>query len=148
MIRADTKGPLLPFKGKGGARVRLRELERRQAEIESRMRNLAQEFQATFRSPRVAHLVVHHHGGYFNLRWRATGNDGCGQTFFELTTTDQGQRVLARLPPVVRPLFLRFERQRLELNLASSICQHELRRLRDYLVKLEALRTCQNENPL
>jgi hypothetical protein len=61
--------------------------------------------------------------------------------------TDQGQRVLAKLPPVVRPLFLRFERQRLELNLASSICQHELRRLRDYLVKLEALRTCQNENP-
>lgn len=147
MIQADTKGPLVPFKGKGGARIRLRELEQRHSEIEQRMRALAEEFKATFRPPRIAHLVVHHHGGYLHLRWRATANGGRGQTFFELTTSERGRCVLTRLPPAVRSLFLRFEGQRLELNLASSICQHELRRLRDYLSKLDALRFFEQGNP-
>ncbi len=147
VIQAETKGPLLPFKGKGGARVRLRELEQRQLRIEQAMRNLAQAFKTTFRPPRIAHLVVHHHGGYFNLRWRATAHSGRGQAFFELTTSDQGRRVLAELPASVRTLFLDCERQRLDLNLVSSLCQHELRRLRDYLSKLDALRTCEPENP-
>lgn len=147
MIRTDTKGPLLPFKGKGGARVRMRELEQRQRVIEQAMRSIVQEFKTTFRPPRIAHLVVHHHGGYFNLRWRATGNAGGSQTFFELTTSDQGRHVLSGLPSAAQPLFLHYERQRLELNLASSICQHELRRLRDYLSKLDALHACEQGNP-
>lgn len=146
VIQAETKGPLLPFKGKGGARIRLRELEQRQMLIEQAMRTLAQAFKTTFRPPRAAHLVVHHHGGYFNLRWRATANTGDGQTFFELTTSDHGQRVLAGLPSAVRTLFLDYERQRLQLNLASSLCQHELRRLCDYLSKLDALRACEPAN--
>ena len=115
--------------------------------IEQAMRTLAQAFKTTFRPPRIAHLVVHHHGDYFNLRWRATANSGRGQTFFELTTSDQGRRVLAELPASVRTLFLDCERQRLELNLVSSLCQHELRRLRDYLSKLDALRACEPANP-
>jgi hypothetical protein len=109
------------------------------------MRNIVQAFHATFRSPRDAHLAVHHHGGYLHLRWRASGALE-QQTFFELTATGRGRRILADLPPAARALFLRFERQRLELNLASSICSHESRRLRDYLVKLEALRACESEN--
>lgn len=147
MIRTDTKGPLLPFKGKGGTRVRMRELEQRQRVIEQAMRSIVQEFKTTFRPPRIAHLVVHHHGGYFNLRWRATGNAGGSQTFFELTTSDQGRHVLSGLPSAAQRLFLHYERQRLELNLASSICQHELRRLRDYLSKLDALHACEQGNP-
>ena len=146
VIQAETKGPLLPFKGKGGARVRLRELEQRQVWIEKTMRNLAQAFKTSFRPPRIAHLVVHHHGGYFNLRWRATVNGG-GQTFFELTASAQGRRLLTELPSAVRATFLDLERQRLDLNLASSLCQHELRRLRDYLSKLDALRACVPANP-
>lgn len=146
VIQADPKGPLLPFKGKGGARIRLRELERRQLLIEQTMRNLAQAFKTSFRPPRIAHLVVHHHGGYFNLRWRATANGG-GQTFFELTTSDQGRRLLTELPSAVRAAFLDLERQRLDLNLASSLCQHERRRLRDYLSKLDALWACEPANP-
>lgn len=146
MIQADTKGPLMPFKGKGGARRRLRELERQHDEIERRMRAVASEFKATFRAPRSAYLVVHHNGGYFNLRWRGDASDGGAQVFFELTTTARGQLALAMLPVPVRRLFLGFERRRLELNLASSTCQHELRRLRDYLSKLDALRDCEQEN--
>jgi len=145
VIRADAKGPLLPFKGKGGARGRLRELEQRQQEIETWMRSIVQAFHATFRSPRDAHLAVHHHGGYLYLRWRASGAQE-QQAFFEITSTGRGQRILAGLPPAARTLFLRFERQRLELNLASSVCSHELRRLRDYLVKLEALHARESEN--
>lgn len=146
VIQTEPKGPLLPFKGKGGARVRLRELEQRQVVIEQAMRTVAQEFKEIFRPPRTAHLVVHRQGGYFNLRWRATTNGVCGQTYFELAASDRGQHLLAGLPPTVRSLFLRFERQRLELNLASSICQHELRRLRDYLSKLDTLRNCEPGN--
>lgn len=125
----------------------MRELEQRQRVIEQAMRSIVQEFKTTFRPPRIAHLVVHHHGGYFNLRWRATGNAGGSQTFFELTTSDQGRHVLSGLPSAAQPLFLHYERQRLELNLASSICQHELRRLRDYLSKLDALHACEQGNP-
>jgi hypothetical protein len=147
VIQAETKGPLLPFKGKGGARIYMRALEQRQVMIEQAMRSIVQEFKGTFRPPRMALMVLHHHGGYYNLRWRAAGNSACGQTFFELTTSDRGQHLLAALPRSATTLLLRFERQRLDLNLASSICQHELRRLRDYLAKLDALGVCELENP-
>lgn len=120
----------------------MRELEHRQREIMQQMSVLAKEFKETFRSPRPAHLAMHHHGGYSHLRWRMTV--GRGQRYFELYTSERGQCLLATLPATARPLYLRFEHVRLELNLASSLCQHELRRLRDYLAKLEATHVYEN----
>jgi len=125
----------------------MRELEQWRRIIEQAMRTLVQEFKATFRPPRIVHLVVHHHGGYFNLRWRATDHTDGNQAFFDLAASERGRHLLGGLPSTVRQLLLHFERQRLEWNLASSLCQHELRRLRDYLSKLEALRTCERETP-
>jgi hypothetical protein len=145
MIQMGLKGPLVPFKGKGGARMRLRELEERQAALEHQMRALAASYMATLRAPRPVYLVLHHYGGYYHLRWRAAGGR---QTFFELCTSGHGQQLLTSVPDPARALLLQFERHRLALNLASSTCQHELRRMRDYLTKLEALQAWEAGNPV
>jgi hypothetical protein len=145
VLQAELKGPLLPFKGKGGARGRLHELEERQTALEHQMRALAASFTVTLRAPRPASLVVHHYGGYYHLRWRAAGGR---QTFFEFCTSGHGQQLLTSVPDPARALLLQFERQRLALNLASSTCQHELRRMRDYLTKLEALQAWEAGNPV
>ena len=147
MLQAELKGPLLPFKGKGGARGRLRELEERQGTLEHQMRALAASHMATLRAPRPTYLVVHHYGGYYHVRWRASAAAGGRQTFFELCTSGHGQQLLTSVPDPARALLLQFERQRLALNLAASTCQHELRRMRDYLTKLEALRAWEAGNP-
>lgn len=146
MIRADTKGPLLPFKGKGSVRCRLRELEDRHVAILERMRWTMKEFNASFRPPRPAHLALHHQGCYHHLRWRAPAAAG-GQVFLELCDSEAGRYLLQALPLTARPVFLDFERQRLDLNLASSLCRHEERRLRDYLTKLGELATWKRQNP-
>lgn len=147
MIRMDTEMRSLPFKGKGGVRQRLRQLERQRTEVETHMRQLAAAYQRTFRAPRVAHLVVHAQGGYVHLRWRASARGGAAASFFELTTSAQGQQVLNHLPALARALCLNFEQQRLALNLAAILAQHEQRRLREYLAKWDALRACHGANP-
>ncbi len=81
---------------------------------------------------------MHHNGGHFNLRWRGDAGDGGVPVFFELTTTARGRLALATLPTSVRRC--------LELNLTSSTCRHELRRLRDYLFNLDVLRDGEQEN--
>lgn len=146
VICADTKGPLLPFKGKGSVRCRLRELEDRHVAILERMRLTMEEFNVCFRPPRPAHLALHHQGGYHHLRWRAPAAVG-GQAFLELCDSEAGRGLLQALPLTAQPVFLDFERRRLELNLASSLCRHEERRLRDYLAKLGALATWRRQNP-
>lgn len=146
MIRAETKGPLLPFKGKGSVRCRLCELEDRHVAILERMRRTVEEFNANFRPPRPAHLALHHQGCYHHLRWRAPAATG-GQAFLELCDSEAGRSLLQALPLTAHPVFLDFERRRLELNLASSLCRHEERRLRDYLAKLGALTTWKHQNP-
>jgi hypothetical protein len=145
VIGADVPAHLLPFKGKGEARVRLRQLEQRQSEIELQMRHLAAAFKETFRSPRIVHLVVHGHGGYRHLRWRSSAVNGIGQTYIELVMSEPGRRILESVPVSIRAVLLRFERVRLALNLASSLGQHEVRRLRDYLSKLDAVRRQENQ---
>lgn len=134
------------FKGKGEIRSRMRDLALRQAGIDRRLRCLAQEFQTVFRSPRPAHLALHHHGGYLHLRWRASVRDNRAQTYFELLGSEAGRRLLDSVPPSVRTLLLQFERARLPLNLASSLTRHELRRLQAYLVRLDALRAQENRS--
>lgn len=125
-------------------RARLRELRLRQSDIEQQLQALAQAFKKTFRSPRPVHLVVHRHGGYLHLRWRASATHGMAQTYLELIPSDGGRRILDGVPPNVRVLLLQFERTRLSLNLASSLTQHELYRLQAYLTKLGALREEEN----
>lgn len=105
-----------------------------------------EEFNASFRPPRPAHLALHHQGGYHHLRWRAPAATG-GQTFLELCDSEAGRDLLHTVPLAARPVFFDFERRRLELNLASSLCRHEERRLRDYLAKLGALATWKCQNP-
>ena len=146
VIRADAKGPLLPFKGKGSVRCRLRELEDDHVAILERMRQTMEEFNASFRPPRPAHLALHYQGGYHHLRWRAPAAAG-GQAFLDLCDSEAGRDLLHALPLTARPVFLDFERRRLDLNLASSLCRHEERRLRDYLAKLGALATWKRQNP-
>lgn len=145
MIRPELKGPLLPFKGKGSIRRRLRELESRRGAIVEHMRQVIDELNAIFRPPRPVHLGLHHNGGYHHLRWRARIGSG-GQAFLGLCDSDAGRQILSGLSPSVRRVILAFERRRLDLNLASSLCRHEELRLRDYLAKLDALRECEQTN--
>lgn len=145
VIRPELKGPLLPFKGKGSVRRRLRELESRRGAIVEHMRQVIGELNAIFRPPRPVHLGLHHNGGYHHLRWRARVGSG-NQAFLDLCDSDAGRRILSGLSPSVRRVILVFERRRLDLNLASSLCRHEELRLRDYVAKLEALRECEQQN--
>ena len=144
MIGAGLPAQLFPFKGKGEVRVRVRELERREEEIAVQMRRTAENFSASFRPPRPVHLVVHGQGGYRHLRWRVNHSGAARQTFVELVSSDVGRHLLAKIPISLRQELLEFERARLALNLVSSVSQHELRRLREYLAKLEALQQQEN----
>jgi len=139
VIGADVPAHLVPFKGKGEVRVRVRELERREEEIAVQMRHTVESFTASFRPPRPMHLVVHGQGGYRHLRWRVGRSGAARQSFVELVSSDVGRHLLGKLPISLREVLLEFERVRLALNLVSSVSQHELRRLREYLAKLEAL---------
>jgi len=109
------------------------------------MRQLATDFKEAFRSPRLVHLVVHGQGGYLHLRWRSGVVGAAGQTYLELVVSEPGRRLLATVPQNMRPVLLRVERVRLALNLASSLSQHEVRRLQDYLSKLDALQVQENQ---
>lgn len=142
----ETNFMFFPFKGKGAARIHLRDLARRSQEIEQRMRQLTKEFKEAFRAPRVTHLALHYHGGYFLLRWRASTYFGEGQKYFELCDSDTGRSLLQSLPESTRTVLLQYERLRLDLNLVSSLCHHELRRVREYGLKLEALSTHEIES--
>lgn len=102
------------------------------------MRSVIDEFKAAFRPPRPACLELHHHGGYYHLRWRALAESG-NRAFVELCGSEAGHDILSRLPPAVRHAILSFERQRLDLNLASSLCRHEQRRLQEYVSKFRDL---------
>lgn len=104
-----------------------------------RMRRLTKEFKEAFRVPRVMHLTMHYHGGHYQLRWRASTRLGEGQKYFELCDSDTGRSLAQSLPVSTRKVLLQYERLRLDLNLASSLCHHELRRVREYGSKLEAL---------
>lgn len=144
VIGTDPKGPLLPFKGKGSARRHLHELEERHAAILEHMRQVIDELNVAFRQPRPASLALHHHGGYYHLRWRVPGESG-RRAFVELCISEAGRHVLDALSPAVRDAVLSFERRRLALNLASSLCRHEQRRLREYTEKLDALEACERQ---
>lgn len=145
VIRPEPKGPLLPFKGKGSVRRRLRELESRCGAIVEHMRQVIDELNATFRPPRPVHLGLHHNGGYHHLRWRAPVASA-GQAFLDLCGSDAGRAILHALPAAAHRVILAFERRRLDLNLASSLCRHEELRLRDYLAKLDVLHECEQHN--
>lgn len=110
------------------------------------MRQVIEELNAAFRPPRPVYLALHHDGGYYHLRWRVPGETG-GRRFVELCASDAGRQVLQALPSTVRGVVLSFEPRRLELNLASSLCRHEQRRLRDYMAKLAELEACQRQYP-
>ena len=139
MISTGVPAHLFSFKGKGEVRVRVRELERREEEIAVQMWHTVESFTASFRQPRPVHLVVHGQGGYRHLRWRVSRSGAARQTFLELVSSDVGRYLLTKIPISMREVLLEFERVRLALNLVSSVNQHELRRLREYLTKLESL---------
>ena len=144
VIRPGPKSPL-PCKGKGSVRRRLRELEGRRVAIVEHMRRVIDELNATIRPPRPLHLGLHHNGGYHHLRWRAAVAGG-GQAYLDLCDSAGGRQILSGLSPSGGRVMLAFERRRLDLNLASSLCRHEELRLRDYLTRLDALRECEQQN--
>lgn len=133
------KGPLLPFKGKGELHQRINRLSGECEVLDQQMRKLCSRFKTTFHATTPVHLAVRNIRGCLYLQWRAKGRRGQGQSFIDLCGKDQGKAILAGLAESVRPVYLDYERQRLELSLAYRLRFHELRMLRDHLSGLQNL---------
>jgi hypothetical protein len=135
------KGPLLPFKGKGELHQRIDRLTRECEILDQRMRSLCTQFKTTFHATTPVHLAVRNIRGCLYLEWRVKGSKGRGQSFIDLCGKDQGRTILTGLSESVRPVYLDYERQRLELSLAYRLRYHELRMLREHLSGLDHLAT-------
>jgi len=133
------KGLLLPFKGKGELHQRINRLSGECEILQQQMNNICTQFKTTFHSTTPVHLALRNIRGCLYLQWRAKGRRGQGQSFLDLCGSDQGKQVLNTLAKSVLPVYLDYERQRLELSLAYRLRFHELRMLRDHLAGLHNL---------
>jgi len=133
------KGPLLPFKGKGALHQRIDRLSGECNILDQQMRDLCSRFKSTFHAVTPVHLAVRNIRGCLYLEWRVKGKRGQGQSFIDLCGKDQGKVILAGLAESALPVYLDYERQRLELSLAYRLRFHELRMLQDHRSKLQNL---------
>jgi len=133
------KGLLLPFKGKGELHRKIDRLSGECETLQQQMNNLCTQFKTTFHGTTPVHLALRNIRGCLYLEWRAKGNRGRGQSFIDLCGKDQGKQILMELNELVLPVYLDYERQRLELSLAYRLRFHELRMLRGHLTGLHNL---------
>lgn len=122
-----------PFKGKGGARVALREAQAREAEIVEQMVGICREWRETFRGPRPVALSHRAPRQMHEVAWRMMVNAHGNQRFFSLFGSDEGLETLARCPPLMRQAIVGFERRRVELNVAYTYVVAIRRGLNRYL---------------
>ena len=125
------------------ARTQIAVLERRLARLRRLGAEMVTRFRWHFPKP-PAYPSRYTDRTLTGYRWRMANRRAVS---FELLS-DTGQMILDQLPPSARKIWLDFERQRIELNLAGAIADYELRRLRDYVDRLDRLRMAElRENP-
>ncbi|MCE7509179.1 hypothetical protein [Alloalcanivorax xenomutans] len=126
-------------------RARLAELEQQITQAEQDGRNLCQAFRQRF--PRSPFYLVRYPNRTMTLyRWRRSshrhwrGQDIPAGLNHPVNLASEGGALLLRLlPESARPHYLKFERQRLDLNLTLSLRHYERQRLQDWLANVSAI---------
>lgn len=126
-------------------RARLAELEQQIARAEQDGKNLCQAFRQRF--PRSPFYLVRYPNRTMTLyRWRRSshrhwrGQDIPAGLNHPVNLASEGGALLLRLlPESARPHYLKFERQRLDLNLTLSLRHYERQRLQDWLANVSAI---------
>ncbi len=126
------------------ARTRLAELEDRLAELERDGERMVSEFRHRF--PDAPAYIARYTDRTLTRwrwrrssarRWRGSLPRGVNPTF-ELTG-EQGRLLLRQLPEPVREAWLRYERQRVDLNLFYALARYERARIEDWLARRASL---------
>jgi len=133
------------IKDKGEADRLVDDLKLRRDSVELQMANLVEKFKRTFRPPWKSHLSLQRLSrGRVYIRWRASGVNGHGQSFFELFGTEHGMNILMRQSVEVRQAFCEFESQRIELNMSHSVLTQTWIRMRQHIVQLNQVEQVKN----
>ena len=128
----------LPFHNVREARIQLDELERRRAKLQQMGREMLREFRERFPSA-PAYPARYSDRTLTGWRWRRAGHKAVS---FDLTS-DTGRALLGTIPADARQVWLAFERRRIHLNLALALTDYERIRLRDFLERLDRLRSAE-----
>ena len=123
---------LLPYRTKAGVWRRIEELDSECDAIVKVMLQLSDYFRQVVSGPWEIYLSVQEvKSSTVYVRWRMRGVNG-DQTYILLNGI-WGRDFLLRQSAEVERLYRRFDRWALDLNLAHSLRQNEIRRLRKYL---------------
>lgn len=122
---------LLPFKSQGEARKHIQALETERHLILEQMHGLAAQFKNTFTRRELYLSIQQVQSGTIYIRWRKKGVNGANA--YLVLTSKEGQAFLDAQSSVVQQIFLDFNKQALDLNLAFSLRVNECRRIERYL---------------
>ncbi len=126
------------------ARARLAELEALIAEIEQEGTRMTQEFRGRFPDA-PAYISRYTDRTFTRWRWRRSsskiwrgGRPRGINPSIELMGSE-GRAILRQLPEPVRKVWLRYERQRIDLNLSHAVAHYERMRIEDWLARRASL---------
>lgn len=131
---------LLPFKSQAEAWKYLRVLDAERKLILEQMHGLAEQFRHTFTQRELYLNIQQVQSGTIYIRWRKKGVNGANA--YLVLTSDEGQAFLAAQTSAVQQIFLHFNKQTLDLNLAFSLRINEKRRIERYLNEWTHSRQC------